>query len=208
MTFDDAMVWVERNTGAIINDAKDSLQCSPYDTDELVSCANEAAVKAVFTSQESKGVKFEQAFWNHYRSLVREMIPYVDNHRSSPSIPSSICIDLDFLEDTIEAPITERSEVTFLSEAVFWAGYDHLSPIERRLLYNLLGLGSNGYHTIAEAGNKVGIAESSASEMFKKVRNKLARAFSLGLASLDDMPSAVTICEYDTSLDLQSHARA
>lgn len=211
MTFDEAVEWVSSNTGAIINDAADCLQFSPYDTEELILCANEAAIKAVFTAKESLGVKFEQAFWNHYRTLVRDILPYANNHRSSQSVPSHMCVDIDDVEADFEhaaEPGDCDHGVNHLSEQVFWAAFEHLSPIEQRLLYKLLGLGSTGYHTLNEAGVKLGITEAGASFMFQKVRKKLANLFSLGLASLEDLPSESVIKEFESSYHNQFSATA
>lgn len=211
MTFDEAIEWVLSNTGAIINDAADCLQFSPYDKEELILCANEAAIKAVFTAKESVGVKFEQAFWNHYRTLVRDILPYADNHRSSQSIPSHICVDIDEVEADFEHSAELRAcdhGVNHLSEQVFWAAFEHLSPIEQRLLYKLLGMGKSGYHTLDEAGAKLGISEAGACQMFRKIRKKLSDLFSLGLASLDDLPSEAVKSEFESSLDAKFTAAA
>ncbi|MRS05924.1 hypothetical protein EG832_22295 [bacterium] len=91
--------------------------------------------------------------------------------------------------------------VVLLSESVFWAGYEHLTPIERRLLYNLLGIGRAGYHTYEEASAKLGLTKSSAYSMFQRACEKLSRAFSLGLSSIDDLPSSMTIRELESSID-------
>lgn len=204
MTFDEAIEWVSSNTGAIINDAADCLQFSPYDSEELILCANEAAIKAVFTAKESLGVKFEQAFWNHYRTLVRDILPYADNHRSSQSVPSHICVDIDEIEADLDhfAELNACNRgVNRLSEQVFWAAFEHLTPVEQQLLYKLLGMGKTGYHTLNEAGAKLGITEAGASQMFSKIRKKLSDLFSLGLASLDDLPPEAVKAEFESSFD-------
>ncbi len=201
MTFDEATEWVKRNTGAIIHNAEDYLQFTPYDRDDLISCAHQAAITAVFSSKETNGIKFEALFWNNFRALLRDLIPYPHNHRWSKSVPSNICDDIENF--AIPEPLSEQADnfVSRLSESVFWAGYEHLTPIERRLLYNLLGIGPAGYHTYEEASVKLGISKSSAYAMFERACQKLSRAFSLGLSSIDDLPSTRTICKLESSFD-------
>ncbi|ANA41749.1 hypothetical protein A2G06_16540 (plasmid) [Geobacter anodireducens] len=201
MTFDDAIGWVTTNAGAIINNAEEYLQYTPYDREDLISCANQAAITAVFASQETNGIKFEALFWNNFRALLRELVPCPQNHRWSKSVPSNVCVDIE--EIAIADPLSEQPEVSaaLLSESVFWAGYEHLTPIERRLLYNLLGIGRAGYHTYEEASAKLGLTKSSAYSMFERACEKLSRAFSLGLSSIDDLPASMTIGELESSMD-------
>lgn len=210
MTFESAVEWVSSNTGAIINDADKYLQFSPYDREDLISCANQAAITAVFTAKESAGLKFEQAFWNHYRLLVREIIPCPENHRWSSSVPSHLYEDIFEVEEKEELPscVTQPSgcQVDFLSESIFWASYDHLSSVERQLLYKLLGLGKAGYHTLEEAGSKLGVSKASASLMFKKLKHKIAQLHSLGMVSLDDLPPEFVMRNLENSLE--SHISA
>lgn len=200
MTLDDAIDWVKRNTGAIINNAEEYLQYTPYDREDLISCANQAAITAVF-AWETNGIKFEALFWNNFRALLRELVPCPQNHRWSKSVPSNICVDIE--EIVIADPLSEQPEhsVALLSESVFWAGYEHLTPIERRLLYNLLGIGRAGYHTYEEVSAKLGLTKSSAYSMFERACEKLSRAFSLGLSSIDDLPSSMTIRQLESSIN-------
>lgn len=230
MTLESVYDWVQCNAGAIINATKVNLDSSPYDRDDLIGYAHEAAIIAVFTSRESEGLMFEQAFWKIYRTKIREAFFYHDNHRSSQSVPSHFCVDIHehevggttssaeddygFIHDyhseqDIDAHDLESMtdaegadyafELGELSEQVFWASYEHLSQAEQRLLYKLLGLGKAGYHSLDEAGNKLGITEAAACTMLGKVGQKLSKLFELGLCSLDSQPPESAMRDFDTN---------
>jgi hypothetical protein len=197
MTFDDAIVWVEQNRKAIIGFSKQFLGCCPYDVEDLISCANQAALSSVFISTEPLAAKFEMTFWAQYKLLIREIVPNPGNHRGSESIPSYLCCEINETF-TGNAPPADKSTQA-KSESVFWAVRPYLTQKEQKFLTALLGLSKSGYHSMDEAGALIGITEPSAVAMFKRVRSKIARLFSLQIISIDNLSSVTPIRPHNES---------
>lgn len=225
MHIEEAVQWVEMNKRIIINFSRKYLQFTPYDIEDMESAAKHAAILVAMQNIPPDPKIFESHFWVHYKSLIREIVPFNRSFfsetdekkydsknisRWSQSVSSAICVDIDEVKESmisiIEDDHEEAEALNFLSETVFWSNYHMLTPMEQKVLYCRLGFSNQGALTLGETAQKIGIVRSSAFNALKSAMNKISKAVQFGLIEMNYSPSNPEIQKMERQVLEQTQA--
>jgi len=81
MTSDEAIAWVEKNRGLIINRAQEYTKYVPYDIDDYIQEAYASAIEAAVTLQRNPKLEFKAIFLTVFRRNIAKVTPFTDEER-------------------------------------------------------------------------------------------------------------------------------
>lgn len=81
MKIEDAVAWVEKNRGMLAQRAKKYCVYAPYDVDDYLQDAREAAIKAAMICAKNPAAQFGGVFFNCWTEMVAEVTPFPDEKR-------------------------------------------------------------------------------------------------------------------------------
>lgn len=81
MTIEDAIRWVDANKAMIRDRAKDYSKYAPYDIEDYIQDAYQAAVEAVHFCQRNPGLKFDGVFKTIFRRNIARTTPLPEEAR-------------------------------------------------------------------------------------------------------------------------------
>ena len=171
---EEAIDWVDQNTKQIIGHAKKYLPFAPYDRDDFLQDAYEAALEASGVSNERQ-ISFPACFWIVFKGKISDVTPNPDSKRNggSHSPPSNFCDWSDFsMESAVPNDILDLPESLSVIDIdrVYPLIRQHLTRAENRILEVLFGI-HDGPMKIREAARHLGCSPPN-------VRQALNRACS------------------------------
>ena len=81
MTSDEAIAWVEKNRGLIIDRAKEYTKYAPYDVNDYLQEAYASAIEAAVTQQRNPKLEFKAIFLTVFRRNIAKVTPFTDEER-------------------------------------------------------------------------------------------------------------------------------
>ena len=183
MTAEDAITWVDQNTKQIAGHSRKYLPYAPYDQEDFLQDAYEAALEAATVSTERQTF-FPACFWNLYKGKISAVTPNPDSRckAGSSAPPQVFC---DSFEYSLQQFSQEDS--TCHVEPLFNIDIDHVYPFirqyltkkEEQILETLLGIYDGGTMKIKETARHL---ECSSANV-RQALNRACRRISLLVAS-------------------------
>ncbi|TYO96805.1 hypothetical protein EDC39_11293 [Geothermobacter ehrlichii] len=178
MTAEDAVTWVNRNAHAIRGHIRKYLPFVPYDQEDFMQDAFEAALIAARIASERE-IPFAACFWVTLRSKISSVTPHPESahHSGSSSPPSTLCSSEDGL-DRVEArppSITDRIDM----DRLFWMISRFLTQKESRVLGMAIGL-DGGRRGIREIARILGCTPANVRQTLSRAYQRLSRLVESG----------------------------
>lgn len=174
---EEAIGWVDQNTKQIIGHAKKYLPFAPYDRDDFLQDAYEAALEASGVSNERQ-ISFPACFWVVFKGKISDVTPNPDSKRNggSHSPPSNFCDWSDFsMESTVQNDILDLPESLSAIDIdrVYPLIRKHLTRAEDRILEVLFGI-HDGPMKIREAAKHLGCSPPNVRQALNRACNRMA----------------------------------
>jgi len=177
MSPEEAVAWVGKNAGMIRGRTRKFLPFVPYDREDFMQDAYEAALLAARVAAKTD-LPFVPCFWVTLKNRISEVTPYPDSkrHAGSASPPVTLCATADFFEWEEDAP--ERMGLIDL-DLLFEKVSDHLTVVERRILSLALGL-EGGRMGIKEVARELNCTPANVRQALNRSYRRLARLVEAG----------------------------
>ena len=182
MTAEDAIDWVDQNVKQIAGHSRKYLPYAPYDQEDFLQDAYEAALEAAKVSMERQ-VFFPACFWNLYKGKISAVTPNPGSKsRAVSSAPSlAYCDSFDFTSKQFA-----QEDSTCHLEPLFNIDIDqaypfvrnHLTAKEEQILEPLLGI-HGGTMKIKEAARHLECTPANV----RQALNRACRRISILVAS-------------------------
>ncbi len=171
MTIEDAIAWVGRNTKIIQGHTRKYLPFAPYDQEDFLQDAYEAALEAVKISTERQ-IPFPACFWIIFKGKISEVTPHPNSnrHAGSSSPPSTACTTSEFF-DWGSGPWETLCIVDI--DRLYLAIRKHLTPVEDKILVLALGL-REGRKGIREIGRELGCSPANVRQTLNRIYRRLS----------------------------------
>ncbi|WP_020678158.1 hypothetical protein [Geopsychrobacter electrodiphilus] len=182
MTAEAAIAWVDQNAKQIAGHSRKYLPYAPYDQEDFLQDAYEAALEAATVSMERQ-VFFPACFWTLFKCKISAVTPNPDSkcRTGSSSPPRTTCDWSDFSEERFnQADSICYSEPLFNIDIdqVYPFVRDYLAPKEVQVLEALLGI-HGGTMKIKEAARHLGCTPANV----RQALNRACQRISLLVAS-------------------------
>lgn len=177
MDHDFAVRWVSLNVGRIRKYARKYKKYSPYDEEDYVSAANEAALIAAQRTDDA--YTFSRMFWICFKDTLRSFVPNPGVPKWSASIPSYLCSP----DIPTDIPQVRPDCLDFTTESIFISLRDYLPEKDWELLYLSSGLSLNGQMTPAEVGVKLGCSRQNVKNVLKRCLKDIQQLIESGKVS-------------------------
>lgn len=182
MTAEAAIAWVDQNAKQIAGHSRKYLPYAPYDQEDFLQDAYEAALEAATVSMERQ-VFFPACFWNLYKGKISAVTPNPDSkcRAGSSTPPRAFCDSSDFTSKQFA-----QEDTTCHLEPLFNIDIDqaypfvrhYLTPKEEQILEALLGI-HGGTMKIKEAARHLECSPANV----RQALNRACRRISLLVAS-------------------------
>lgn len=184
MTAEEAVNWVKRNRGMIIDETKKYQLFTPYDRKDFIQDAYEAAIVAAALA-DRKGLAFEGCFWRIFQRNVSNLVPNPDarGHAGSNSPGSHLCVDVDLLENVLPCP-EEPTGSQIDPSRLFLAVCDHLSTNEKQVWKRALGVTAKGRMSQYEIAEELGCSVVNVRQTVQRVIKRLSALTRTGVLRL------------------------
>lgn len=174
---EEAIDWVDQNTKQIIGHAKKYLPFAPYDRDDFLQDAYEAALEASGVSNERQ-ISFPACFWIVFKGKISDVTPNPDSKRNggSHSPPSNFCDWSDFsMQSTIPNDILDLpgSLSAIDIDRVYPLIRQHLTCAENRILEVLFGI-HDGPMKIREAARHLECSPPNVRQALNRACSRIA----------------------------------
>jgi len=171
---EDAIAWVDRNAKQIAGHSRKYLPFAPYDQEDFLQDAYEAALEAAEVSVDRQ-IPFPACFWVLFKSKVSAVTPNPGSKRNAGSCspPRTTCDFSDFATEKLDpSDIFDPNESlsTIDVDQVYPLIREHLTSVEKLTLEAVIGI-HEGPMKIKEAARHLGCSPSN-------IRQTLARAYS------------------------------
>ncbi len=195
---EEVIDWVDQNTKQIIGHAKKYLPFAPYDRDDFLQDAYEAALEASSISTERQ-ISFPACFWIVFKGKISDVTPNPGSKRNggSHSPPSNFCDWSDFsMESAVPNDMLDLPESWSVIDIdrVYPLIRQHLTCAENRILEVLFGI-HDGPMKIREAARHLGCSPPN-------VRQALNRACSRMTSLVENGELNIQVID-DELVDLQ-----
>ncbi len=169
---EEAIDWVDQNAKQIIGHSRKYLPFAPYDQNDFLQDAYEAALEAVEVSVERQ-IPFPACFWVIFKGKVSAVTPNPGSKRNAGSCspPRTICDWSDFATERLDQSVLFDSTEPLSDidiDQVYPLIKKHLTAVEDRVLEALLGI-QDGPMKIKETARHLGCSPAN-------IRQTLARA--------------------------------
>lgn len=171
---EDAVSWVDQNAKQIVGHSRKYLPFAPYDQEDFLQDAYEAALEAVEVSMERQ-IPFPACFWVLFKGKVSDVTPNPGSKRNAGSCspPRTTCDFSDFATERLgpsDIFDPDESLSTIEVDQVYPLVREHLTLVETLTLEAVIGI-HKGPMKIKEAARHLGCSPSN-------IRQTLARAYS------------------------------
>lgn len=198
MDHDFAVRWVSLNLGRIKKYTRRYEGYSPYDEEDYLSAAKEAAITAAQRTADAD--KFTRMFWTCFMDTLRSFVPNPSVKKWSPSIPSYLCSP----DIPTDIPQVRPDCFDFTTESIFISLRDYLPDKDWELLYLASGLSPDGQMTPAEVGVKLGCSRQNVKSVLKRCLRDIQQLVDSGkVARKIDLQSDLTGESFVFSVPLQ-----
>lgn len=171
LTTEEAVAWVDQNAKIILGHTRKYLPFAPYDQEDFLQDAYEAALEAAKVSAERK-IPFPACFWVTFKGKISEVTPYPDSsrHAGSPSPPSTVCCSMEFF-DWGSSPSASLFAIDI--DRLFLVIRKHLTPVEDKVLGLALGL-RDGRKTIREIARDLNCSPANVRQALNRTYSRLS----------------------------------
>lgn len=173
-TREEAIRWVDENANVIRRHVRKYLPFAPYDQDDYLQDAYEAALAAVQEAKKRK-IPFIPCFWILFRRKVTEVTPHPESkHRGgSSSPPMSACYSERYWQFGEEDDGDDLSaHIDF--DRLYLAIREHLTEAERKILSRAIGV-YGGQEGIKEIARNLGCSPANVRQALNRIYNRLSR---------------------------------
>ncbi|ORJ57479.1 hypothetical protein [Geothermobacter hydrogeniphilus] len=177
MTAEEAIAWVEKNARQIKVHTRRYLPFVPYDQEDFLQDAREAALLAVRVA-ERKNLPFAACFWMTLKNRISEVTPYPESkcHAGSVSPPSNKCWPSEYFGCDEKTPaLVDLIDV----DRLYWMVSAYLTRTERRVLGLALGLDS-GRKGIKEIAREIGCTPANVRQTLNRSYRRLSQLVASG----------------------------
>lgn len=171
LTMEEAIAWVDQNAKQILGHTRKYLPFAPYDQEDFLQDAYEAALEAVKVSAERQ-IPFPACFWITFKGKISEVTPHPDSsrHAGSPSPPSTVCCSLE-LFDWGSSPSASLFSIDI--DQLFLVIRKHLTPVEDKILGLALGI-REGRKAIREIARDLGCSPANVRQALNRTYCRLS----------------------------------
>ena len=183
ITAADAVRWVDQNKGLIVIRAGKYIPFTPYDRDDFVQDAYEAAIVAACVANK-KRLPFEACFWTTFKLSVRSVVPnpFSTRHSGSTSPSSTLCDDVEKHAGTLRSE--EEDNPWHDVDRLYLAICEFLSDSEKRVWARALGLTSRGRMSTYEIAEDLGCSAANVRQAIQRVIVRLSKQVKTGVLRL------------------------
>lgn len=179
MNVEQAVRWVEKNRGLIIFRTRKFLPFTPYDREDFVQDAYEAAIVASAVASK-KGLAFEACFWTVFNRTIGNVVPnpLSPRHSGSNSPASTICDDVEALANMLSASEEERPWHDV--DRLYLAICPFLSEREKKVWSLTLGITGKGRMSNYEIAEELGCSAANVRQTQQRVLDRLSNQVQSG----------------------------
>lgn len=173
-TSEEAVRWVQEHAKVIQGHVRKYLPFAPYDQDDYLQDAYEAALTAVQIAKDRK-IPFAACFWIVFRRRITEVTPHPrsKHHGGSQTPPTTICdSDADNFWDLVDKREDFTPQVDI--DRLYLTIRDYLTEVERKVLSRALGI-YGGRQAIKEIARNLGCSPANVRQSLNRVYDRLAR---------------------------------
>ena len=183
MTAEDAVKWVGQNKGLFVTLAGKYLPFTPYDREDFVQDAYEAAIVAACVAEKKK-LPFEACFWTVFNQAVRNVVPnpFSSRHSGSASPVSTLCDDVEEHSATLQS--TEVDKPWHDVDRLYLAICEFLSDSEKRVWTRALGITLKGRMSNYEIAEDLGCSAANVRQAIQRVIVRLSKQVKAGVLHL------------------------
>jgi hypothetical protein len=180
---EDAILWVDQNVKQIQGHTRKYLPFAPYDQEDFLQDAYEAALEAVNVSADRQ-IPFPACFWILFKGKVSDVTPNPGSKRNagSSSPPSTFCDWTDFSRDEFDQTTMDDNAESLSRidiDKVYPLIRQYLTPVEERALELLLGI-HDGPMKIREAARHLDCSPANIRQALNRVCNRLSALVAQG----------------------------
>lgn len=170
----DAVKWVDQNKGLIVVRAGKYLPFTPYDRDDFVQDAYEAAIVAACIA-ERKNLAFEACFWTVFNRHVANVVPnpLSTRHAGSASPPTTLCNNVENITHVLTAP--EEQMPWHDVDRLYLAICGYLSDSEKKVWIRALGITPKGRMSNYEIAEDLGCSAANVRQAIQRVVARLSK---------------------------------
>jgi hypothetical protein len=183
MTAEAAIAWVDENVKQIAGHSRKYLPYAPYDQEDFLQDAYEAALEAATVSMERQ-VFFPACFWTLYKGKISAVTPNPDSKckAGSSAPPRAFCDSSDFTsKQFVQDDTTHHLEPLFnidVDQAYPFVRH-YLTPKEEQILEALLGI-HGGTMKIKEAARHLECSPANVRQALNRVCRRISSLVSSG----------------------------
>lgn len=173
LTSEEAVGWVNENAKTILGHIRKYLPFAPYDQEDYLQDAYEAALAAVQIARDRQ-VPFVACFWVVFRRRITEVTPHPESkhHGGSQSPPTTICdSDADSYWDFVDRQ--DGSSLQLDIDRLYLLVRDHLTEAEKRVLSRALGI-YGGRQGIKEIARSLGCSPANVRQLLNRAYHRLS----------------------------------
>jgi DNA-directed RNA polymerase specialized sigma24 family protein len=173
-TSEEAVRWVQEHAKVIQGHVRKYLPFAPYDQDDYLQDAYEAALTAVQIAKDRQ-IPFAACFWIVFRRRITAVTPHPESrHRGgSKSPPMTICdFDSDKNWDFADKENGANSRIDI--DRLYLTVRDYLTEVERKVLSRALGI-HGGRQAIKEIARNLGCSPANVRQSLNRAYDRLAR---------------------------------
>jgi hypothetical protein len=187
-TTEDAITWVDQNAKQIIGHSRKYLPFAPYDQEDFLQDAYEAALEATKVSTDRQ-VPFPACFWILFKGKVSAVTPNPGSKRNdgSSSPPRTTCDWSDFSAELFNrADSTDHSDplLNIDIDQVYPFVRQYLTPAEEQVLEALLGV-HEGAMKIKEAARYLGCSPANIRQTLNRACNRISNLVASGELNIE-----------------------
>lgn len=171
LTTEEAVSWVNQNAKLIQGHTRKYLPFAPYDQEDFLQDAYEAALIAAKVSAERQ-IPFPACFWITFKGKISEVTPYPgsDRHAGSSSPPSTMCCSSEFF-DWESGPSGSLFNIDI--DRLYLVIRTHLTPVEDKILGLALGI-RDGRKAIREIAKDLGCSPANVRQALNRTYRRLS----------------------------------
>jgi hypothetical protein len=184
---EEAILWVDQNVKQIQGHTRKYLAFAPYDQEDFLQDAYEAALEAVNVSVDRQ-IPFPACFWVVFKGKVSDVTPNPKSKRNAGSFspPSNYCDWTDFSRDDFNQARIEENDESLSSidiDEVYHLIRHCLTPAEKRVVELLLGI-HEGPMKIREAARHLDCSPANIRQALNRACSRLSALIEQGELNL------------------------
>lgn len=173
LTMEEAVAWVDQNAKIIRGHIRKYDPFAPYDQEDFLQDAYEAALVAAKVSAERQ-ISFPSCFWVTFKGKISEVTPNPDSkrHGGSFSPPSNQCSSFEFeFFDWGNSPSRPLFNIDI--DRLFLVIRKHLTPAEDKILGLALGI-REGRKANREIARDLGCSPANVRQALNRTYSRLS----------------------------------